>query len=38
MAEVEDRGFIGDTPFHRLDSGESAEAGRIGQHLLHQGI
>jgi hypothetical protein len=38
MAEVEDRGLIRDPPFHRLDSGEAAEAGRIYQHLLHQWI
>ena len=38
MAKVEDRGLIRDPPFHRLDSGEAAEAGRIDQHLLHQWI
>lgn len=38
MAEVEDRGLIRDPPFHRLDPCEAAEAGRIDQHLLHQGV
>ena len=38
MAKVEDRGLIGDPPFHRLDPYEAAEAGRIDQHLFHQGI
>ena len=38
MAEVEDRRFIRDPAFHRLDPGEAAETGRIDQHLLHQGV
>ena len=38
MAEAENRGLIRDPTFHRLDPCEAAEAGRIDQHLLHQGV
>ena len=38
MAEVQDRGLVRVPPFHRLDPCEAAEAGRIDQHLFHQGV
>jgi hypothetical protein len=38
MAKVENRGLVRDPPLHRLDPCEAAEAVRIDQHLLHQGV
>lgn len=38
QTEVEDRGFIRDPVFDYFDTGETAEAGRIDQHLLNQWV